>query len=219
MTKLNQAIWSIPMPDRIKRLPISPTGYPVPWFVAWIDGKPDFRVIGPDRLVPAIKRKLCWVCGQPMGLHMAFTIGPMCSITRTIAEPPAHLECADYSVRACPFLSTPRMRRNEKDLPENRVDAAGLPIMRNPGAVAIWITKTARAVRAGRGNEGILFELGDPERVLWFAQGRTATRAEVLESIDTGFALLMQEATKEGPDAVLDLNKMTAEAMKHLPER
>jgi hypothetical protein len=23
------------MPDRIKRLPISPTGYPVPWFVGW----------------------------------------------------------------------------------------------------------------------------------------------------------------------------------------
>jgi len=28
-------------------LPIDPDrGYPVPWFVAWVNGKPDFRVIG-----------------------------------------------------------------------------------------------------------------------------------------------------------------------------
>jgi len=72
--KLNQSIWSIPMPDRIKRLPISATGFPVPWFVAWIDGLPDFRVIGPDKMVQAVNRKLCWVCGQPLGVHKAFPL-------------------------------------------------------------------------------------------------------------------------------------------------
>ena len=81
--KLNQAICSIPMPDRIKRLPISETGYPVPWFVAWLDGKADFRVIGPDKLAQAVKRSLCWTCGQPLGQYNAFLIGPMCAITRT----------------------------------------------------------------------------------------------------------------------------------------
>src|SRR6266700_3141881 len=145
--KLNQAIWSIPIPERMKRLPISSTGFPVPWFVASIDGAPDFRVVGVDKLVQAVKRKLCWVCGQPLGVYMAFTIGPMCAINRVISEPPSHLECADYSVRACPFLSKPNMRRNEKNLPEDKIEAPGKPILRNPGAVCIWVTKSATVRR------------------------------------------------------------------------
>ena len=60
----------------------------------------------------------CWLCGQTLGKHMTFPIGPMCAITRTTAEPPSHLACAEYAVKACPFLSQPRMRRNERDLPE-----------------------------------------------------------------------------------------------------
>jgi hypothetical protein len=31
------------MPESVGRLPVDHRGYPVPWFVAWIDGKPEFR--------------------------------------------------------------------------------------------------------------------------------------------------------------------------------
>lgn len=212
--KLNQAIWSIPMPDRIKRLPISATGFPVPWFVAWLDGESDFRVIGPGKLVQAVNRKLCWVCGQPMGVHKAFPIGPMCAINRNIAEPPCHFECAEYAVRACPFLSNPRMRRNEKDLPDGHREPAGVMIRRNPGAIAIWVTRDYRCVRE---SNGVLFRLGDPERVLWFAEGRKATRAEVLHSIETGLPLLYEAAEADGPDAVAAIPKMVARAETYLP--
>jgi hypothetical protein len=218
MTKLNQAIWGLPMPDRIKRLPISTTGFPVPWFVAKINGEWDFRVVGPDKMVQAVKRRLCWVCGQPMGVYMAFTIGPMCAINRVIAEPPSHLECADYSARACPFMTRPNARRNEKDLPENRVAAAGKPIMRNPGAVCVWVTKSATVRRAHLGNDGVLFYLGEPENLLWFAEGRTATRAEVDHSIETGLEILLKAATEEGVEAVEDLWKMIERVKPLLPK-
>jgi hypothetical protein len=217
LPKLNQALWSIPMPERIKRLPISSTGFPIPWFVAIIDGVADFRVVGKDRIVQAVQQKRCWVCGQPMGVHMAFPIGPMCAINRVISEPPSHLECADYTVRACPFLSKPNMRRNEKDLPAHKVEAAGNPIMRNPGAVCIWVTKSATARRAGVGNDGVLFHLGPPEQTLWFCEGRKATRAEVQHSIDTGIDTLMGAAEEEGPDSVADLLKLIEDVKPLLP--
>jgi hypothetical protein len=201
---LNQAIWSIPMPDRIKRLPISPTGFPVPWFVAWRDGVPDFRVIGPDKMVQAVNRKLCWICGQPLGVRKAFLIGPMCAVNRCISEPPSHLECADYAARACPFLTTPHAKRNAKDLPDERVTPAGA-IMRNPGAVAVWITKSFKAFRH---DGSVLFRLGEPEKVMWFAEGRTATRAEVQHSIDTGLPLLIEEAKRQGVDPAETLQEI-----------
>jgi hypothetical protein len=213
-TKLNQAIWSIPIPDWIKRLRISSTGFPVPWFVSWFEGAPDFRIASTEKLVQAVNRKLCWVCGQPLGQYKAFTIGPMCAITRTISEPPAHLECAEYAVRACPFLTKPRMRRNEKDLPPDRRAPPGIAIRRNPGAVCIWVTKEFRAVRHG---DGVLFDLGDPASVHWYAEGRQATRAEIDHSIETGLPLLEADAERNGPDAIADLHKRIAWVQQLLP--
>src|SRR5262245_54991717 len=107
-----------PLPSRIAGLPIDPErGYPVPWFVAWHDGKPEFRTADGRKFRQAIRDRLCWVCGQPLGRHLVFVIGPMCTVNRVTVEPPCHLDCAEFSVRACPFLSKPQMTRRENDLP------------------------------------------------------------------------------------------------------
>jgi hypothetical protein len=202
--KLNRSIWSIPMPDRIKCLPIAATGLPVPWFVHWQDRKPDFRAIGPAKMTMAVERSLCWSFGQPLGIHKAFLIGPMCAVNRCISEPPSHLECADYAARACPFLTTPNAKRVSKDLPEERVTPGGA-IMRNPGPVAVWITKTLKAFRH---DGSVLFRLGEPERVRWFAEGRPATRAEVDRSIETGLPFLIGEAKRRGVDPAETLQEL-----------
>ena len=60
----NAGIQAVPMPDRIKWLPVSGKGFPIPWFVAWIDGVPDFRVVERGRFAEAVKRKRCWVVSQ-----------------------------------------------------------------------------------------------------------------------------------------------------------
>src|SRR5690348_7959044 len=121
--ELNQRIKHLEMPARIRKLPISDEGYPVPAFVEWIDCKPDFRVINGQHFRRCVEFKRCWLCGEPLGKFMTFVIGPMCGINRVSSEPPCHHDCALYSVKACPFLSQPRMRRNEKDLPEGGVVA------------------------------------------------------------------------------------------------
>jgi hypothetical protein len=214
MDEYAASIRHVPMPDRIRRLPLSPKNMPVPWFVAFIDGVPDFRVIGPGKIAEAWKRHKCWVCGDVLGANLAMTLGPMCAINRTISEPPAHRECAIYSCMACPFLSNPRMRRNERGLPDDGQDAAGFGIKRNPGAVAVWIT---RGVWPFKVHNGVLFTFDDPTEVLWFANGREATRAEVDHSISTGLPILFAEAEKEGPSAVAALRKAIARAEQYLP--
>lgn len=191
-------------PSRIQALPVDHRGFPVPWFVAYIDGIPDFRVVGPGKIAEAHNRNLCWVCGQPRGVFGAFVVGPMCAVNRTSSEPPSHLECARFSARACPFLTQPRMRRNEKDMPAEASAPAGEMITRNPGVALIWVTKSYRPFRAQGGH---LFRMGDPTSVEWLAQGRSATREEVLASIDSGLPQLAVLAAQDGPRALDELQR------------
>lgn len=187
------------MPARIKRLPVH-RGYPVPWFVVWLDetgkvplvrgdGTPDFRIIAPGAVAQAVYGSRCWVCGEKMGRHKAFVIGPMCAVNRTSAEPPSHRDCAEWSARACPFLSRPHMVRREAGLPDEASSEKlpGVALFRNPKAAGVWITPSYKPFDAGNGT---LFRMGEPTEVLWFAEGRQARREEVQESIATGLPKL-----------------------------
>lgn len=201
-----------PVPHRIAALPIDPVRLlPVPWFVQWIDGKPEWRVADGERFRRAINEKLCWVCGQKLGANLAFILGPMCAVNRVSAEPPCHRDCAEFSVKACPFLSRPAMERREGNfLCEGK--SAGHMIERNPGVTIVWMTRKYGLIDDGRG--GVLCKVGDPDEVKAWAEGRQATKEEVAASFDSGLPLLMKMA--EGQDAVAELNKLAATAKKLL---
>lgn len=202
----------IEMPDRIARLPRLGQ-YPVPFFVGEVDGVPDFRVIRPRAIEDCVLGQLCWLCGQKLGAYKAFVLGPMCGITRTSAEPPSHKDCALYAALVCPFLANPERARREDNLPEHK-EMPGIGLKRNPGVTLIWITKTYTLFRTesgpGGARAGILFRMGHPEERLWFARGRTATAAEVSESIRTGLPSLKKLAEEQGPGAIDALERMEA---------
>lgn len=192
-------------------LPISDEGYPVPWFVPWIDGKPEFRGMDHEKLGIAIRHDKCWLCGGPLGKYKVFTIGPMCAVNRVSSEPPSHSDCAHYAVRACPFLSQPKMRRNEKNMPEG--DVAGIGIKRNPKVTMLWTTLSYKVFRAP-GGPGFLLSLGEPIEWEYFYEGRQAYHDEIIESMETGLPALMKEAVKDGSKAVEALNKQYADAIR-----
>jgi hypothetical protein len=214
--------FSLETPLRIANLRREARGYYVPWFVHWPEGgEPDFRVIGSGKFVRAIKENLCWVCGQPRGRYAAFVIGPMCAVNRTSAEPPCHRDCAIYSARACPFLTRPKMRRNEKDLPPETINEdgstktmGGITIARNPGVALVWVTRGWRVLRVFNGH---IIKFDDPEETRWYCEGRPATRDECLKSIDSGLPILMELAQAEGPGAVVELNRLRERALTYLP--
>lgn len=207
--------------DRISKLPIDERGYPVPWFVAWPDGKPDFRIVDDRKLIRAVKEKLCFVCGQPLGSYKAFVIGPMCSINRTSAEPPNHVDCAEWSVKGCPFLTKPHMvRREDEKTAELEKNVPGEMIKRNPGVMCIWVTKSYDMFSDGRG--GILIKIGNPESVSWWRDGRTATRLEVESSIESGLPSLfdacnLERTTARQMQARFELTTLIQQQRKYLP--
>lgn len=201
-----------PLPRNMQELPIDSRGYPVPFFVEYINGIPEFRVASRGLLRRAVLCKLCWICGKPLGNRMvAFTIGPMCAINRISAEPPQHPECAEFAVHACPFMLLPRMRRREDGLPE-KVDPAGIMNLRNPGVTVIWLTRRWEVQHEA---EGYLFRVGTPIKVMWYAEGRKATRDEVTASIDSGLPSLRQHAVTA--EDRLELEQMRIGAMRLLP--
>lgn len=186
------------MPARMKSLPVDERGYPVPWFVAWHDGKPEFRAMDQHKFIRAVREKLCWVCGERLGVNMCFVAGPMCGINRTSSEPPNHVECAQWSAVNCPFLANPRMvRREDEEINNAKLaeNAAGFALSRNPGVAMLWKTRTYEIFNDGRGRK--LIQMGEPDSVEWFACGRAATREEVMRSIDSGLPNIEALARQE----------------------
>lgn len=207
------------VPDRMWHLPRNKAGYVVPWFVAYIDGEWDFRVIKAGGIEEALNSSLCWLCGKRLGRYVSFVIGPMCAVNRVSAEPGSHRECATYAAKACPFLTTPKMERRERGIPEEAGNPAGVMIRRNPGVTLVWTSTSWYAFRQPGGVSGILIDVGDPTSTEWYAEGREATRAEVLDSIESGLPILAEQAMKDGGDAALDeLQRMVERAQPYLPE-
>ncbi len=236
-----------PLPDHMKNLPIDDRGYPVPWFVDWIEGHhefcdsiqrgpelgqstkpcncggrmiPEFRAMDREKFVRALRGRLCWVCGGQLGVHYSFVAGPMCGINRTSAEPPSHLDCAQWSAINCPFLSNPRMVRREDDAMNNpmiREQSADFGLTRNPGVAMVYNTRSFEAFKNPRSRQ-VLITMGPPESVEWYAEGRTATREEVLESIAGGLPSL-EAIARTDPDGIKVLREYQARFEKWIPAR
>lgn len=204
---------AVPVPPYLSERP-RVRGHVVPWFVSWIDGQPDFRVIDTPKIGVAVRERRCWLCGNPMGSYRAFLIGPMCAVNRVSSEPPSHRACAEYAAQVCPFLANPSAPRRETQLPRDVSEPAGVGLKRNPGVALVWITRSFNILRV---SNGVLFQVGDPTELRWFAEGRPATRAECLASIESGLPLLREPAEAQGPRAVAAFERMLAVALALVP--
>lgn len=209
----------VPVPARMRRLPTDVAGRPIPWFVATITGVPDPRVGDGDKWVHAVRFRCCWVCGQTLGRYAAFVLGPMCAVNKVTSEPGCHLECAIYSVRVCPFLSRPDMRRRQRGITpgENGFQMpAGHMLTRNPGVAVVWVTTRWEPTKTPTGP---LICLGEPTRVLWFCRGVEATPQQARAGLESGIPLLEQacEHDEDPAGSRADLAREIAAARKLLP--
>lgn len=217
-----------PLPRLMLDLPIDERGYPVPFFVAWFKGVPDFRVADRRKMALCMDKKLCWICGKPLGIYpslVAFTIGPMCAINRISSEPPQHTVCSEYAVKACPFLVMPKMHRREDRMPAEAIPPIGttnsqesgiVHIDRNPGVILVWLTRGWTILRT---RDGPIFRVGRPQKVMWYCEGRAASRDDVMASITSGMPLLRKQAEEqENPDtAVAELLISYGRALRLVP--
>lgn len=203
------------LPRFMKDLPVDARGYPVPWFVEWVNGEPEFRAMSRQKLHAAITGHLCWVCGRKMFGEMVFVVGPMCTVTRISGEAPCHRECAVFSALSCPFLSKPQMTRRTNELPAVAVMNDGHN-PRNPGATALWFTRRFDLIQNGR---SVLFRMGRAFRVDWYAKGHRASREEASEALEAGIEVLWETSDRNG-DSEAQRSQMKAailEARRRLP--
>lgn len=211
---MNHPAPTVPIPPRLARRPRDKHGRLVPWFVAYIDGQPDHRVVRLNGISDAVRFNLCWLCGDTLGAYQTFVIGAMCVINRVTGEPPSHRDCGEYSAQACPFLTHPNMRRRETGLPENMLAPDGEMDPRNPGVCVTW---TVRSWSKKPGYQ--LFDLGEPTEVTWWREGRRATYVEALHCLVAGMDVLRPKAA-QGPRAerdLADLEMQYATATNYLP--
>ena len=169
------------LPDRMHHLPVDERGYPVPEFVSNIDGKRDFRIVSLEHLANCIRNDACWICGQGLDVWKTFVIGPLSAIQGTSNEPPSHLECAEFAVRACPFLLLPKAQHRPVDVPSMQKLPGSM--RRNPGVCCLYVVKSYSHRKKSDGG-GIIFRAGPAARVDWYTQGRPANRSEVLDAIN-----------------------------------
>lgn len=187
------------LPRRMRALAIDARGYPVPWFVASFNGKPDFRVIDAAKFTRARKFGRCWICGESLGVNKALVVGPMCVVNRTAPEPPSHLDCAEFAARFCPFLANPHAQRRDAKLPAAALTMHPDNLTHNPSVVAVWHTRTIVPFHSGG---GVLFRFGDPLGVTWYHDGREATRDEVVAAFRAGFPTFLEQARARGVDVL-----------------
>jgi hypothetical protein len=80
-------------------------GLPVPITAKWVDGKPDFRQTDEEQLLKSVRFKLCAVCGAKLGLTCYWVGGQLCEKNHYFTDPGMHRECAEESIKLCPFLN------------------------------------------------------------------------------------------------------------------
>lgn len=144
----------IEQPAQIAAMQKDERGYPIPHTVMWVDGKPDFRVIDPNKWYEAARSCQCGICGQMILDDFAFVGGPLSMKNRLFTDLPMHKECAEYALKVCPFIAAPKFGylkqhghpvREIEGVSDNRPDRFGLgmtskyKLVQLPqGDIAIW---------------------------------------------------------------------------------
>lgn len=104
----------IEIPKFLSHLKTEERGYPIPFFVAFPNGKPDFRMIDERKIKECFDRKLCSICGKKLFEYFYFITGPLGLKNGTHSDPPSHRDCAEYALKVCPHLFFENADRNDR---------------------------------------------------------------------------------------------------------
>lgn len=201
-----------PLPAYMRDLPLSEQGYPIPYFVGMDNGRPNFQLADTRKWLNCTEQGRCWICGKTLGAFKVFAIGPMAAINRISAEPPSHLDCAEYAVAACPFLLHPKAKRRALDETLPLVMPPGVHTEHNPGVMLLWTTKSSTFNSRARPS---IIHLGEPTTVRWYSEGKAANRLQATAAMDDARERLSEMCANNAQ--LKHLADATERLRKHLP--
>lgn len=143
--------------------------YPVPFVQQWVDGKPDFRVIDPEKVEECVRKTLCAICGIKLGEFSWFIGGDKCRYGHQFTDWAMHEQCAEFASATCPFVSGDRSGYSERALPENAVTVPHVSAVR-PVMMYRFKTRT-KQIRVTETVEGFVFEAGPYQRLVVIHSG------------------------------------------------
>jgi hypothetical protein len=162
------ALLETPIPERLARRPRDARGFPIPVTVLIKpDGTPDFRVTDVQRWARLVKGRICAMCGEPLGRHLAFIGGPRSHESRVFTDAAMHTDCASYAMAVCPFLALANSRHARK-LPAIEgvtLRATDEAVIDRPEKMFIGVTTSYRPYRLEDGT--LVVQAGPWERVEW----------------------------------------------------
>jgi len=154
---------SFELPAQMKDMKLDDRGYPIPYFVPFIDGKPDFRYQDERKRQTCIDRKWCSICGKPLiDRSFWFISGPMGFQNKVATDAPMHEACARFSIQACPHLIFLKAERRSEE-----------PIDPTPGLLRdkpkeIYLIKSDKyKVQIQDGNQYFRFRVATHEKYVY----------------------------------------------------
>lgn len=103
------------IPPQLAHLKLDERGYPIPYFVPMISGKPNFRYQDPTKRNYCIYQKLCSICGANLRSDDNWIVtGPGGYKNQVTSDAPMHLVCAKFSMEVCPHIHFEKAERKEE---------------------------------------------------------------------------------------------------------
>jgi hypothetical protein len=141
--------FNLPIPPQLQHLRRDDRGYPIPYFVTWIDDKPDFRLLSLSRQRECVDKGLCDVCGKKLFKESYYFItGPVGLQNRIQSHTPMHKECAEFTLIACPHIFLEKAeRRQTGDIYHKASEKNPVGIMEKPDALFLIRSKSYKTFR------------------------------------------------------------------------
>lgn len=161
---------SITLPPRLAALPKLFTGEPKLWClpetVPETLGERD-QTWKNQRTEEAIRRNVCFQCGELLGRYKVFLISPVAALSRVTMNAPGHHDCMHWLAHV--------------------VD----------GTQVLWTTMNYGVTRPGHRGGAPVFNLGAeaPTSVSWWHERRPATHAEGMAAIREALPAMVEKVT------------------------
>lgn len=104
----------VPIPDRMRHLPLDPRGYPVPVIVMRDrDGNPLFAANAEEDRQRMFREDRCHICGKRLDRGRWFVGGHLsaCAAHGQFMDGGLHGDCAHYALKVCPYMAAPTYGR------------------------------------------------------------------------------------------------------------
>jgi hypothetical protein len=102
------------IPKELQHLKIDGRGYPIPYFVPYVDGKPNFRFTSHIKIWKCVEENLCGICGKKLYKDYSYIITGVIGMGNRVSSDAAmHRVCAEFALVSCPHMFYEKAERKE----------------------------------------------------------------------------------------------------------